>query len=57
MNGYQAMAVNMSGIGLSVGYSLFKTTKLSKNIEHRIRMKRNKSINRNEILICENHAE
>ncbi len=52
INGYQAMVLNMSGIGLSVGYSLFKTTKLSKNIEHRLKMRRNKKI-KVEILICE----
>ena len=44
----------MSGIAISAGYSLFKTSKASKKIQHRLKMKRNKSINRNEILICGN---
>ena len=51
MNGQQAMAVNFSGIGLSVGYSLFVTTKPYKKIQHRLKMKRNKSISKPE-LIC-----
>lgn len=57
MNGYQAMAVNFSDIGLSVGYSLFKTTKLSRKIEHRLKMRRNKKINVKPELICGNYAE
>ena len=43
----------MSGIAISAGYSLIVTTKPYKALKHRIKMNRNKSINRNEILICE----
>ena len=51
----------MSGIAISAGYSLIVTTKpykkLSYKVKRWIKLNRNKSINRNEILICENHAE
>ena len=42
----------MSGIAISAGYSLFKTTKFSRKIQHRIKMNRNKKINYKP-LICE----
>ena len=41
----------MSGIAISAGYSLVVTTKPYKKIVHRLKMKRNKSINPD--LICE----
>jgi len=54
INVAQMSALNFSGIAISAGYSLFKSTKISKKlaykIKRRIKLNRNKSINP---LICE----
>ena len=42
----------MSGIAISAGYSLFKTSKLSKKIQHRLKMRRNKSISKPDNILC-----
>ncbi len=42
----------MSGIAISAGYSLIKTTKPVKKLQHRIKMNRNKKINVVPELIC-----
>ena len=46
--------VAMSGIAISAGYSLYKTTELSRKVKKYFKLKRNKKIN-NEYLICKNY--
>lgn len=45
MTGRQRNITATSGIGFALGYSIFQSTDLSRKIQHRIKMKRNKSIN------------